>query len=69
MNLGGFSWKRLIGITRVKQNFARKTGIPTTQGGLERKIGGMMLGKGCMVIIGLAGSFLGLLLFATLNML
>ncbi len=51
MNKGGFSWKRLIGITRVKQNFARKTGIPTTKGGLERKIGGMILGKGCLVVI------------------
>lgn len=51
MNKGGFSWKRLVGITRVKQNFARKTGIPTTKSGLERKIGGMILGKGCLVII------------------
>lgn len=51
MNKGGFSWKRLIGITRVKQNFARKTGIPITKGGLERKIGGMILGKGCLVVI------------------
>ena len=51
MNKGGFSWKRLIGVTRVKQNFARKTGIPTTKSGFERKIGGMILGKGCLVII------------------
>ncbi len=51
MNKGGFSWKRLVGITRVKQNFARKTGMPTTKNGLERKIGGMILGKGCLVII------------------
>ena len=28
-----FSWKRALGITRAKQNFARKTGIPTTKGG------------------------------------
>ncbi|HPN38945.1 MAG TPA: hypothetical protein PL041_11100 [Melioribacteraceae bacterium] len=51
MNKGGFSWKRLIGITRVKQNFARKTGIPTSKSGLERKIGGMILGKGCLIIL------------------
>ncbi len=50
MNKGGFSWKRLVGITRVKQNFARKTGMPTTKNGLERKIGGMILGKGYLVI-------------------
>lgn len=34
-----FSWKRALGITQVRQNFARKTGIPTTKSGLERKIG------------------------------
>jgi hypothetical protein len=38
-----FSWKRLLGITGAKQSFARKTGIPTTKGGLERKIGGLLL--------------------------
>lgn len=34
-----FSWKRLLGISGVKQRFARKTGVPTTKQGLERKIG------------------------------
>jgi len=34
-----FSWKRLLGITGAKQRFARQTGIPTTQQGMERKIG------------------------------
>ncbi len=34
-----FSWKRALGISAVKQRFACKTGIPTTQSGLERKIG------------------------------
>lgn len=34
-----FSLKRAIGITGVKQSVAQKTGIPTTKGGLERKIG------------------------------
>ena len=34
---------RLIGITRAKQNFARKTGIPTSKSGVERKIGKMLL--------------------------
>lgn len=39
-----FSWKRAIGITGAKQKFARSTGIPTTRGGLERKIGALVLG-------------------------
>lgn len=38
-----FSWKRALGITSVKQKFARKTGIPTTKAGLERKIGNLIL--------------------------
>ena len=35
-----FSLKRAIGVTKIKQRIARKTGIPTTRQGLERKIGG-----------------------------
>lgn len=38
-----FSMKRLLGITGLKSSFAQKTGIPTTKGGLERKIGGEIL--------------------------
>ena len=38
-----FSWKRAIGITQVKQQIARKTGIPTSKAGLERKIGKMII--------------------------
>ncbi len=38
-----FSWKRFVGITQVKQQIARETGIPTTKGGLERKIGGAII--------------------------
>ncbi|MDO9153894.1 MAG: hypothetical protein Q7U47_09350 [Paludibacter sp.] len=34
-----FSLKRFLGITQVKQQIARETGIPTTKSGLERKIG------------------------------
>ena len=32
-----FSWKRALGITRLKQWIARKTGIPTTAQGRRRK--------------------------------
>ena len=38
-----FSWKRALGITQAKQKFARKTGIPTTKAGLERKVGKAVL--------------------------
>ncbi len=34
-----FSLKRAIGISALKGKVARKTRIPTTKGGLERKIG------------------------------
>jgi len=40
-----FSWKRLLGITGVKQSFARKTGIPTSKIGVERKLGSLILKK------------------------
>lgn len=38
-----FSWKRALGITAAKQNFARKTGIPTSKSGVERKMGKLIL--------------------------
>lgn len=38
-----FSWKRAVGISGLKQRVARATGIPTTRGGLERKIGGAIV--------------------------
>jgi hypothetical protein len=38
-----FSWKRLLGISGAKQSFARQTGVPTTRGGIERKLGNMII--------------------------
>ena len=38
-----FSWKRALGITQAKQNFARQTGMPTSKAGVERKIGKIIL--------------------------
>jgi hypothetical protein len=38
-----FSWKRLLGITSAKQSFARKTGVPTSKTGIERKLGSILL--------------------------
>lgn len=38
-----FSWKRALDITKIKQQIARETGIPTTKHGLEQKIGATIL--------------------------
>lgn len=38
-----FSLKRAVGITAVKQKIAKKTGIPLTKQGVERKIGGAII--------------------------
>jgi hypothetical protein len=47
-NRGGFSWKRLLGLTRAKQKLSRKLGIPLTKSGRQRKLGKQM--GGCMVV-------------------
>jgi hypothetical protein len=39
-----FSWKRLLGISGLKNSIARRTGVPTTMGGVERKLGRGILG-------------------------
>ena len=46
-NFGGFSWKRLTGVTRAKQSLSRKLGIPLTKSGRQRKIGKAT--GGCLV--------------------
>lgn len=38
-----FSWKRALGITQVKRNFTKLTGVPTTKSGIERKIGSFII--------------------------
>jgi hypothetical protein len=38
-----FSLNRLLGITSAKQSFARQTGVPTTRGGVERKLGNFII--------------------------
>ncbi|GAB2482406.1 hypothetical protein [Algoriphagus taiwanensis] len=47
MNKGGFSWKRLSGISGAKANVSRKIGIPLTKSGRDQKIG-RAVSKGCM---------------------
>ncbi len=57
-NRGGFSWKRALRVTKVKQNIARKTGIPLTKSGRQRKIGKIVTGGGCLMDV----IFIGLLI-------
>ncbi|MBQ9675203.1 MAG: hypothetical protein IJV42_04680 [Bacteroidaceae bacterium] len=38
-----FSWKRALGITKLKQKISRATGIPMTKIGVERKIGSLIM--------------------------
>lgn len=38
-----WSWKRASGISALRGKIARSTGVPTTRGGLERKIGGFVI--------------------------
>ena len=34
-----FNWKEFLGINKLRRKFTKKTGIPTSQAGIERKIG------------------------------
>ena len=38
-----YSWKRALGITKLKQKVSRATGIPMTKIGVERKIGSKII--------------------------
>ena len=51
MNRGGFSWKRLLGISAAKSRISRSIGIPLTKSGRERKIGRMVTGGGCLIMV------------------
>ena len=46
-----FSWKRLLGITRLKTKLSRKTGIPLSKASLQRKLGRMVLKLGWRLLI------------------
>jgi len=43
-----FSWKRAVGISGFKNEISRKTGIPLTKSGRQRKVGRMM---GCRIVL------------------
>ena len=49
MNKGGFSWKRAVGVTRAKSRISRKTGIPLSKSGRQRKVGRAVAGGGCLI--------------------
>lgn len=53
MNRGGFSLNRLLGISRLKSQVSRSTGIPWTRSGRQRKVGAM-LGSAGIVLLGLS---------------
>jgi hypothetical protein len=40
-----FSWKRALGITTLKRQISKTTGIPTSKAGVERKIGHAIINK------------------------
>ena len=56
MNRGGFSWKRLLGVSQAKARLSRKIGIPLTRSGRQRKMGALM---GCLIPV-----LLGLIIVA-----
>jgi hypothetical protein len=47
-----FSWKRALGISGARQSFARRTGVPTTRQGLERKIGASLISTLLSIFVG-----------------
>jgi len=56
VNLGGFSWKRLLGISAMKSRISRSIGVPLTRSGRQRKLGRAM---GCLIpVLILAGLLL-----------
>jgi hypothetical protein len=57
-NRGGFSWKRALGVTKVKQNIARKTGIPLTKSGRQRKVGKFVTCGGCLLNVMFIGTLM-----------
>lgn len=54
-----FSPSRAVGISGLKAKISRQVGIPLTKSGRERKIGRLMTGGGCcVVVLALAGPFI-----------
>ena len=51
MGFGGFSWKRAIGLSAAKARLSRRIGIPFTKSGRQRKLGKLVSGGGCLVVL------------------
>jgi hypothetical protein len=51
MGFGGFSWKRAVGLSAAKSRLSRRIGIPLTRSGRQRKLGKMVSGGGCLVML------------------
>ena len=56
MNKGGFSWRRLTGVSAAKARISRATGVPLSRSGRHQKIGRIVTRGGCLL-----PSLLGLL--------
>ena len=39
-----FSWRRALGVTKIKRQLTKATGIPMTKSGVERKMGAAVIG-------------------------
>lgn len=64
MNKGGFSWKRLTGISNAKSKISRTIGVPLTKSGRQQKIGRIASGGGCLLTL-ITILVFGLLIFLT----
>jgi hypothetical protein len=51
MNKGGFSARRLLGISAAKSRISRAIGVPLTRSGRQQKIGRIVTGGGCLVLV------------------
>jgi hypothetical protein len=56
MNKGGYSWKRFLGISAAKSRISRSIGVPLTKSGRQRKLGRIVTGGGCLVLIMVGGA-------------
>ncbi len=56
-NWGGFSWKRLLGISAYKAKISRKIGVPLTHSGRQRKLGAWVE-KMILALVALIASFI-----------
>ena len=56
-----FSWRRATGVTKMKRDVARITGIPTTKNGRNAKFWRMLTGGGCLVEVLIVMAFVALM--------